>query len=136
MSKKVAQMIVETTAEAATREDAQEVARAASRMERLLLDLLDVARIESRTLRIARADHGVCGFVTEVFRSYEPLFAAREITFRVESPGSDIVASFAAIPDDSTVDEWLNSPGVSSFDGVAIHNILRQQGVPVNVVLL
>jgi signal transduction histidine kinase len=89
-----AQMIVETTAEAATREDAQEVARAASRMERLLLDLLDVARIESRTLRIARADHGVCGFVTEVFRSYEPLFAAREITFRVESPGSDIVASF------------------------------------------
>lgn len=29
----------------------------------------------------------------------------------------------------------INSPGGSSFDGVAIHNILRQQGVPVNVVV-
>ncbi len=32
---------------------------------------------------------------------------------------AEFVASFAAIPDDSTVDEWLNSPGVSDHPGLA-----------------
>jgi ubiquinol-cytochrome c reductase cytochrome b subunit len=32
---------------------------------------------------------------------------------------SDFVASFAAIPDDSTVDEWLNSPGVPDHPGLS-----------------
>jgi ATP-dependent Clp protease protease subunit len=35
----------------------------------------------------------------------------------------------------SSITVHLNSPGGDSFDGVAIHNILRQQGVPVNVIV-
>lgn len=35
----------------------------------------------------------------------------------------------------SSITVHINSPGGASFDGVAIHNILRQQGVPVNVVV-
>jgi signal transduction histidine kinase len=89
-----AQMISETTGEAATREEAEEVSRAASRMERLLTDLIDAARIEQGTLHVVKAQHDVGTFVTEVFRSYRQLFVAREIAFTVEVPGSAVVASF------------------------------------------
>jgi signal transduction histidine kinase len=89
-----AQVISESTAEASTREDAEEVKRAAARMERLLLDLLDVARIESQTLRIFRSEQDVAAFATEVFRSYEPLFEARGVAFAVEVPPLPVVASF------------------------------------------
>jgi signal transduction histidine kinase len=89
-----AQAIADSTAEASTREDAQEVRRAASRMERLLLDLLDVARIESQTLRVSPAPVDIGAFVIEVSRSYQPLFAARAITFDVEGPTPAVVGSF------------------------------------------
>jgi signal transduction histidine kinase len=89
-----AQAIAESTAEASTREDAEEVRRAASRMERLLLDLLDVARIESQTLLINPAQVDIGAFVNEVSRSYRPLFVARAITFDVEGPTPAVVGSF------------------------------------------
>jgi signal transduction histidine kinase len=89
-----AQMISETTAEASTREEAEEVRRAAARMERLLADLIDAARIEQRTLHVVKTPHDVGTFVTEVFRSYRQLFAAREIAFSVEVPASAVIASF------------------------------------------
>ena len=89
-----AQAIADSTAEASTREDAHEVRRAASRMERLLLDLLDVARIESQTLRVSPAPVDIGAFVIEVSRSYQPLFAARAVTFDVEGPTPAVVGSF------------------------------------------
>jgi signal transduction histidine kinase len=89
-----AQNIAEVTAEASTREDALEVTRAAWRMERLLMDLLDVARIESRTLRIARGEHDVGDFVADVLKSYQPLFAARGMKFSVAVPNPSLVAWF------------------------------------------
>ena len=89
-----AQSIAEVTAEASTREEALEVTRAAWRMERLLTDLLDVARIESRTLRIARGQHDVGEFVADVLRSYQPLFAARGMKFSVAVPNPSLVAWF------------------------------------------
>ena len=88
-----AQAIAESTAEASTRADAHEVRRAASRMERLIMDLLDVARIESRTLRITRAPVDVGAFLLEVFRSYQPLFADRKLRFDFEAPATPMVAS-------------------------------------------
>ena len=88
-----AQAIADST-EGSTREDAQEVRRAASRMERLLLDLLDVARIESQTLRITPSEVDIGPFVIEVLRSYQPLFVAREIAFDVERPIPAVVGSF------------------------------------------
>jgi signal transduction histidine kinase len=89
-----AETIAESTAEALTREDALEVRRAASRMDRLLLDLLDVGRIESQTLRIIRAHVDIVPFVTEILRSYQPLFVARKSTFDVEGPIPAIAGSF------------------------------------------
>jgi len=89
-----AQVIAEETADPSIREDALEVTRAASRMERLLMDLLDVARIESKTLCIAHAQYDVGEFVTEVLRSYQPLFAARGVKFDVEIPVPSLIASF------------------------------------------
>ena len=44
-----AQWIAEEVAVASTREAAEQITLAAARMERLLKDLLDVARFESRT---------------------------------------------------------------------------------------
>jgi signal transduction histidine kinase len=89
-----AENIAEVTAEASTREGALEMTRAAWRMERLLMDLLDVVRIESRTLRIASGIHDVADFVSEVLRSYRPLFAARGLKFHVAVPNPSLVATF------------------------------------------
>ncbi len=86
--------IAEETAEPATREAAQEVTRAAARMERLLTDLLDVARIESGTLGIVRRQHDVGSLVTEVLQSYRPLFADRGMTLTAAAPSPAVVASF------------------------------------------
>jgi signal transduction histidine kinase len=88
-----AQNIAEATTDA-TKEDALEVIRAAARMNRLLTDLLDVARIESKTLRIAKRPHDVGLLLTEVLRSYRPLFADRGVTFSVGVPIPAIVAFF------------------------------------------
>lgn len=88
-----AQSIAEATTDA-THEDALEVIRAAARMNRLLTDLLDVARIESKTLRIVKRPHDVGLLLTEVLRSYRPLFADRGMTFSVGVPIPAIVAFF------------------------------------------
>jgi signal transduction histidine kinase len=89
-----AQVIAEATQEAASREAAQEVTLAAARMARLLTDLLDVARIESGTLRIVKREHDLGALMTEVLHSYQPLFAARGMTFAVEVPAAPVVVSF------------------------------------------
>jgi signal transduction histidine kinase len=89
-----AQWIDESTKDDSIREAAQEVTRAAARMQRLLTDLLDVARIESGAFRIVKREHDIGALVTEVFQSYRPLFAERRILFTVEVPTSAVVASF------------------------------------------
>jgi signal transduction histidine kinase len=88
-----AQNIAEATTDA-TKEDALEVIRAAARMNRLLTDLLDVARIESKTLRIVKRPHDVGVLLNEVLRSYRPLFVDRGMAFSVGVPIPAIVAFF------------------------------------------
>ena len=89
-----AQSIADETKDAAIAEAAREITHAGARMERLLADLLDVARIESGMLRIVKRPHDVGALVGDIFRSYRPLFADREMTFTVEAAGSPPVASF------------------------------------------
>src|ERR1700733_3327712 len=56
-----AESIAETTKDASTRSAARVIELAAARMERLLSDLLDVARIESGALRVLKQQHDVGG---------------------------------------------------------------------------
>ena len=86
--------IAERTAEPATRTAAQEVTRAAARMERLLTDLLDVARIEAGSLGLVRRQHDIGALVTEILQSYRPLFADRGMTLTAAAPAPAVVASF------------------------------------------
>lgn len=89
-----AEMLAEQTMEPATREAAEEMTRAAARMERLLTDLLDVARIESGTLRIVKHRYDLGTLLSEVLVSYRPLFEARGVTFTANLPPDGLVASF------------------------------------------
>jgi signal transduction histidine kinase len=89
-----AETIAEDTQEPATREAAQRMTRAAARMERLLADLLDVARIQSGALRITKRQYAVAPLVTEILKTYGPLFTDRGLTFMVDAPATAIVASF------------------------------------------
>jgi signal transduction histidine kinase len=91
-----AQFIDESTTDPILRGTAQEVTRAAVRMDRLLADLLDVARIEAGGLTIIKRSHDVGEFVRDVCRSYRPLFADRGLTFTAEAPTPepDLIASF------------------------------------------
>ncbi|WP_331612286.1 HAMP domain-containing sensor histidine kinase [Povalibacter sp.] len=86
--------IAATTLEPATRTSANSVMRGVARMERLLCDLLDLARIESGTLSIVRRKHDVGALLLEVLRTYEPMFASRNITFTVEIPVGSVDAFF------------------------------------------
>jgi signal transduction histidine kinase len=89
-----AEVIAADAQNASLREAAEEVTRAAARMERLLTDLLDVAGIESGTLSIVKRRHDVGALMTEVLRSYRPLFVDRDMTFVVDLPDAPLVASF------------------------------------------
>ena len=68
------------------REVGQDLVLAAARMERLVSDLLDVARCEAGALRIIKQPQDVGALVAEVLRSYHPLFEARGLTFDAEAP--------------------------------------------------
>jgi signal transduction histidine kinase len=89
-----AQMIAEDSAEVATREAAEDILRTAARMHRLLLNLLDVARLEAGTLDVVKQRHDVGALLIEVLQSYRPLFANRAMTFAVEMPVEAVVVPF------------------------------------------
>lgn len=77
-----------------TRKMAQLMLQSAARMERLIADLLDAVRIQSGTMRITKQPQRVRALLTEAFKTYEPLFASRGLTFTVDIPTADIIASF------------------------------------------
>jgi len=89
-----AAIIAETTVEASTRTAAQAIELAAARMDRLLSDLLDLARIASGTLHITKRQHDVGALLLEVRRLYEPMFSTRFITFTVDTPADSLNAPF------------------------------------------
>jgi signal transduction histidine kinase len=86
--------IAETTNEASTRTLVRAIEVAAARMERLVGDLLDVARIESGALRITKRRDDIGALLREVHLSYEPMFAARGITFTVDTSTKCLEACF------------------------------------------
>jgi signal transduction histidine kinase len=89
-----AESIAETTKDASTRSAARLIELAAARMERMLSDLLDVARIESGALRILKQQHDVGALLQEVLHSYQPMFSARGIAFTVDTPTDSMAAFF------------------------------------------
>lgn len=89
-----AESIADLAREVVTRTSARAIMLAVARMERLLSDLLDVARIESGTLRMVRRQHDFASLLLEVFQSYEPMFSDRDIKFTVNTPTESMVACF------------------------------------------
>lgn len=89
-----AEAIATNPQDPATRKMAQLMMQAAARMERLTADLLDAVRIQSGTMRITKQPQRVDALLTEVFKTYEPLFANRGLAFTVDIPTTDIVVSF------------------------------------------
>lgn len=89
-----AELIAEDAKEPLIRKAAQHVTHAAARMERLLADLLDVARIQAGTLRITRRQQGIDALLAEVLKTYGPLLADRALTFTVEAASPGAVAAF------------------------------------------
>ncbi len=87
-------LLLEDTKEDATREAAEDILGAATRMGRLLEDLMDVVRIESGALRVTKDIHDIGALLSEVLRSYRPLFANRGIRFRVELPTGALLVRF------------------------------------------
>jgi signal transduction histidine kinase len=66
------------------RDWADEVTRAAARMNRLVSDLLDVARIDSDAFTVACEETDLARLLRETHASYEPLFAARGLALTME----------------------------------------------------
>jgi signal transduction histidine kinase len=89
-----AEVIIDETQEPSSRKMAQLIRQASARMERLTADLLDVVRIQSGTLRITKQLQGVDALLTEILKTYGPLFANRLLSFTVGMPATAMVASF------------------------------------------
>lgn len=87
-------LLLDETEDHASREVAEDIVRSAARMERLLTDLLDIARIEAGTLGIVKRAHDVGALLREIGRLYRPVFAARGLTFAVDEPAALPVACF------------------------------------------
>ena len=88
------QLLAEGAHDTESRETAEDVVRLAARMKRLLMDLLDGARIDAGILRVTPKQHDVGPFLEAVRLSYEPLFASRHLTFTVDSVAPRLVALF------------------------------------------
>lgn len=89
-----ADLIAQSAGASTTREAVWDITSAAARMGRLLTDLLDVARIDGGTFPLARRPHSVRALLSEVHRSYGPLFDDRGLILSVDAPHPDVVASF------------------------------------------
>ena len=76
------------------REAAEEVRCSVARMERLLMDLLDVARIEAGILRIVKRPFDMGALMSEIHAAYGPLFAKRGVTFECGPRAPGIVVTF------------------------------------------
>ena len=130
-----AEIIAGSTKEADTREAAQEVQVAAARMERLLADLLDVARIESGTLRIFKREHDVDAFLAEVVRCYRPLFEARGMTLAVELPGHPLTAWFDHDRIVQVLSNLLGNAMKFTPPGRTVHLCMGQRGTDLEFVV-
>jgi signal transduction histidine kinase len=89
-----AETMSETKRDARSSASVKAISLAVARMDRLLTDLLDVARIESGTLRLVKEQHQVGALLFEVLRSYGPMFTARDLTFKIDAPVNDVTVTF------------------------------------------
>jgi signal transduction histidine kinase len=89
-----AQYIARFSQEATIREAADDATRAAARMERLLIDLLDVARIDAGALRMVKLPNDAAVLVAQILHSYQPLFESRGMTFNAEAPAEGLMVPF------------------------------------------
>jgi signal transduction histidine kinase len=89
-----AERLESTTSDSAAREAAEEVSLAAARMKRLLMDLLDVVRMDAGIFYISKRSQDVNAFMSEVVQQYAPLFEARGLALHVEEPGEPFVVAF------------------------------------------
>jgi signal transduction histidine kinase len=79
-----AQLLERAAPVAEMKDWADEVTRAAARMNRLVSDLLDVARIDSDAFALTCEETDLALLVRETHVSYEPLFATRGLTLTLE----------------------------------------------------
>jgi signal transduction histidine kinase len=80
-----AQLLAGGATDTASREIAEDVMRSAARMKRLLADLLDDARIDAGSFRLAPKRYDVGALLSEIRASYTPVFASRQLSFSVDS---------------------------------------------------
>jgi signal transduction histidine kinase len=83
-----------TTKDREAQEVLEEVSLAAARMKRLLMDLLDVVRIDSGIFYVVKRPQEINAFMAEVLLQYAPLFDARGIELELEEPGDPFVVPF------------------------------------------
>ena len=89
-----AELLAQRSSDPTLRDAAEDTVRAAARMDRLLADLLDVTRIREGTFALEREEHDVGELLAEVLRTYQPLFAARDLTFSADIPAVAMPGSF------------------------------------------
>jgi signal transduction histidine kinase len=88
------EFLAESLTDPKAREPAEEVRRSVTRMQRLLRDLVDLARIEGGALRIVKRPFELATLSTEILAAYGPLFAKRGVAFACAPPVPGVVATF------------------------------------------
>jgi signal transduction histidine kinase len=103
-----AHFIAKKSHDSTIREAAEDMVSVATRMGRLLMDLMDAARIDSGKLRIVKASHDACALAAEIRQSYQPLFASQKLTFGADIPRG---SAFAPLDYDRVIQVLSNLLG-------------------------
>jgi signal transduction histidine kinase len=91
-----AHLLTDGAANPETRELADDIVHSAARMKRLISDLLDGVRIDTRGFRVSPEPHDIGALLREIRALYTPLFEARQLNFTVEisSPKAALSVAF------------------------------------------
>src|SRR5690606_14199924 len=73
------------------RKRGEAIRRSAERMNHLIRDLLDMARIESRLLQVERAPHELGALIADALEIFQPVAADREVSLGVDMDDGDTV---------------------------------------------
>jgi signal transduction histidine kinase len=104
-----------------------QIEKSAGRLEMLANDLLDYARMEAGTFRLAREEGDLAAKVREVAESFRPQAAYRQLTLKLSLPDEPVTLSFDPVRIEQVLNNLISNAIKFASQGGVVEVRLRRQ---------